>query len=152
MWHLGHTFSSPGSFCSRTQAEEATWSWNPASGSARVTERLVPSTSACSGVTNITATHFFLAKMIHFVTLSIWVVVKTNGPLRRATGCPWAIVQSTTAYGGWAGPLDAIHMVKSGDKSRPLGEAFQSFVIRWGVTLKISCTTQRSQNLLWQNT
>ena len=69
--------------------------------------------------------------MIHFGKLSIWVEVQTSGPpLRRVTGYLWTIVQSTVAYGGLGGPLDAVHMVKFGDKTRPLGEAFQSVVIR----------------------
>ena len=62
--------------------------------------------------------------------LSIRVAVKTNAPLRRDIGCLWTIIQSTMAYGGLSGPLDANHMVKFGNRTRPLGESFQSFVVR----------------------
>lgn len=58
--------------------------------------------------------------MIHVAKLSIQVVVKTNGPLRKDIGCLWTIMQSTTAFSGLDGPLDAIHRVKY-DKTRPLG-------------------------------
>ena len=66
--------------------------------------------------------------MIHMAKLSIQVVVKTNGPLRKDIGCLWTIMQSTTAYGGLGGPPNAIHRVKYDDKTGPLGT---SLAVQW---------------------
>lgn len=89
-----------------------------------MSHQLAPEAPAQKSQTSAPLT-LFLVKMIHFGKLSIWVEVQTSGPLRRVIVCPWTILQSTMAYGGLGGPLDAIHMVKFGDKTRPLGESFR---------------------------
>lgn len=61
-------------------------------------------------------------------------------PQQGALGI-WGPLCSIPVYGGSDGLLDTVYMIKSGDKTRPLGQSFQNSVMR-GDLENLICHTQ----------